>query len=82
MDIKFYSGSPFPLGANWDGQGVNFAFYAENATGVELCLFNSKDEKTIFSAVRVRHLFVTLTFNIRFKCLIHFVTRITRNKVV
>ena len=53
MDIKFYSGSPFPLGANWDGQGVNFAFYAENATGVELCLFNSKDEPTESSRIKI-----------------------------
>ena len=40
-DVKSYPGEPFPLGATWDGQGVNFALYAENATGVELCLFNS-----------------------------------------
>jgi glycogen operon protein len=28
------------LGATWDGSGVNFALFSENATGVELCLFN------------------------------------------
>ena len=34
-------GKPYPLGATWDGQGVNFALFAEHATGVELCLFDS-----------------------------------------
>lgn len=36
-----YPGIPYPLGATWDGEGVNFALFAENATGVELCLFDS-----------------------------------------
>ncbi|QNF34749.1 glycogen debranching protein GlgX [Adhaeribacter swui] len=36
-----YPGKPYPLGATWDGEGVNFALYAENATGVELCLFDN-----------------------------------------
>ena len=45
MNITVYPGSPFPLGATWNGNGVNFALYAENATGVELCLFNSPEEK-------------------------------------
>ncbi len=29
------------LGATWDGTGINFALYSANATGVELCLFDS-----------------------------------------
>src|SRR5262245_65177974 len=33
-------GSPCPLGAIWDGAGVNFALFSENATGVDLCLFD------------------------------------------
>jgi glycogen operon protein len=32
-------GTSYPLGATWDGAGVNFALFSENATGVELCLF-------------------------------------------
>src|SRR5437762_992689 len=40
---RVWPGSPYPLGATWDGKGVNFAIYAENATGVELCLFESPD---------------------------------------
>jgi len=34
-------GSPYPRGATWDGQGVNFALYSANAAKVELCLFDS-----------------------------------------
>ena len=33
-------GSPFPLGASWDGLGVNFALFSAFATKVELCLFD------------------------------------------
>jgi isoamylase len=32
-------GNPYPQGANWDGAGVNFALFSENAEAVELCLF-------------------------------------------
>ena len=39
MNINVYPGKPYPLGATWDGKGVNFALYADNATKVELCLF-------------------------------------------
>jgi len=53
MEILTRPGSPFPLGATWDGQGVNFAIYAENATGVELCLFNSKDSEGESAKIRV-----------------------------
>ncbi|MET0794418.1 MAG: glycogen debranching protein GlgX [Polyangiaceae bacterium] len=34
-------GSPHPLGATWDGEGVNFAVFSGEGTGVELCLFDS-----------------------------------------
>ena len=33
-------GSPHPLGATWDGLGVNFALFSAHATKVELCLFD------------------------------------------
>jgi isoamylase len=36
-------GNPTPLGSNWDGEGVNFAIYSENATKVELCLYDTAD---------------------------------------
>src|SRR5437660_10198125 len=38
--MKVWPGRPYPLGATWDGKGVNFALYSENATKVELCLFD------------------------------------------
>jgi isoamylase len=41
--MRLWPGHPYPLGATWDGAGVNFALYAENATKVELCLFDSAD---------------------------------------
>ncbi len=41
--MRIWPGNPYPLGASWDGAGVNFAIFAENATKVELCLFDSPD---------------------------------------
>jgi len=38
-------GRPYPLGATWDGEGVNFAIFSENATGVDLCLFDVEDQE-------------------------------------
>ncbi len=37
-------GKPFPLGATWDGLGVNFALFSAHATKVELCLFDASGE--------------------------------------
>ena len=37
-------GRPFPLGATWDGLGVNFALFSAHATKVELCIFDDKGE--------------------------------------
>ena len=39
--LTVFPGNPYPLGATWDGEGVNFALYADNATSVELCLFST-----------------------------------------
>ena len=41
--MRAWPGSPYPLGATWDGSGVNFALFSEHATRVELCLFDSSD---------------------------------------
>jgi glycogen operon protein len=41
--LRIWPGSPYPLGATWDGEGVNFALFSENATAVDLCLFESPD---------------------------------------
>jgi isoamylase len=38
--MKLWPGHPYPLGATWDGEGVNFALFSENAEAVELCLFD------------------------------------------
>jgi isoamylase len=46
MTTKILPGKPYPLGANWDGEGTNFAIYSENAQKVELCLFNEPASKT------------------------------------
>jgi len=37
---EVWQGRPYPLGATWTGEGVNFALFSENATGVLLCLFD------------------------------------------
>ncbi|HMJ78076.1 MAG TPA: hypothetical protein VK507_19000, partial [Iamia sp.] len=37
---EVWPGRPFPLGAVWDGHGVNFSLFSENARRVELCLFD------------------------------------------
>jgi isoamylase len=41
--MRIWPGSPYPLGATWDGAGVNFAVFSENAQKVELCLFDHRD---------------------------------------
>ncbi len=43
-EMRVLPGSPYPLGATWDGLGVNFALFSENATKVELCLFNHEND--------------------------------------
>jgi glycogen operon protein len=45
LDVSHvWPGQPYPLGATWDGEGVNFAIYSENATKVELCLFEGEGD--------------------------------------
>jgi len=39
-DPRAWPGDPFPLGAYWDGEGVNFALWSTTATGVTVCLFD------------------------------------------
>src|SRR5262245_22775646 len=40
-------GKPYPLGATWDGLGVNFAVFSANAEKVELCLFDPSGKREI-----------------------------------
>lgn len=44
LTMNIWPGQPYPLGATWDGAGVNFALFSESATRVELCLFDNPDE--------------------------------------
>jgi isoamylase len=39
--VQVREGKPFPLGATWDGLGVNFALFSANASKVELCIFDN-----------------------------------------
>jgi len=38
---RVWPGTPYPLGATWDGRGVNFALFSAHAEKVELCLFDA-----------------------------------------
>jgi isoamylase len=40
-----WPGKSYPLGATWDGAGVNFALFSEHADKVELCLFDASGRK-------------------------------------
>jgi glycogen operon protein len=42
-----WAGRPNPLGATWDGEGVNFSLFSEHAEGVDLCLFDPKGRREI-----------------------------------
>jgi isoamylase len=50
--IRIWPGRPYPLGASWDGAGVNFALFSEHATDVELCLFES--QRSAKESLRIR----------------------------
>src|SRR6516165_9641111 len=41
--MRVWPGRSYPLGATWDGIGVNFALFSEHASKVELCLFDAAD---------------------------------------
>ena len=42
-----WPGRSYPRGAHWDGEGVNFALFSENAEKVELCLFDESGRREI-----------------------------------
>ncbi len=44
---RLREGNPWPLGATWDGLGVNFAIFSAHATKVELCLFDDRGEREV-----------------------------------
>jgi|LNAQ01.1.fsa_nt_gb glycogen operon protein len=42
---RVWPGRPYPLGAHWDGRGVNFALFSLHAEKVELCLFDASGSR-------------------------------------
>lgn len=54
MDPRVWPGKPNPLGATWDGGGVNFALFSEYATKVELCLFSQATDRSEAHTVQLR----------------------------
>ena len=52
--MKIWPGKPYPIGPTWDGAGVNFSIFSENATGVELCLFDWPDGKNEIAKIPLR----------------------------
>jgi isoamylase len=45
--MRTWPGTPYPLGATWDGWGTNFALFSEAAERVELCLFDDSGERRV-----------------------------------
>ena len=51
--MRVWPGRPYPLGATWDGIGVNFALFTEHATAVELCLFHDEGDAVESAKLRL-----------------------------
>jgi isoamylase len=51
--MRVWPGVPYPQGATWDGEGVNFSIFSEHATGVELCLFAKDGDADASARVRL-----------------------------
>ncbi len=51
--MRIWPGHPYPLGATWDGEGVNFVLFSENATAVEICLFDSPNAAEESHRIRI-----------------------------
>jgi len=48
-------GRPWPLGAQWDGDGVNFAVFSAHAQGIDLCLFDESGEQELSRTPLPKH---------------------------
>ena len=62
--MKVNSGLPSPLGASLDSYGANFAIFSENATSVDLLLFDSETDEPnaripLFKTSNVWHVHVS-----------------------
>jgi len=53
--LAVWPGCPYPLGANWDGEGVNFALFSQAAEKVELCLFDAEGRRETARVVLPEH---------------------------
>jgi glycogen operon protein len=42
-----WPGRPYPLGASWDGEGVNFAVFSQHAEAVDLCVFDGRGRREL-----------------------------------
>ena len=47
IPTRLAPGRPDPLGATWDGLGVNFAVFSANAERIELCLFDAAGRREV-----------------------------------
>jgi isoamylase len=47
MSLAVWRGKPYPLGATWNGEGVNFALFSEHAERVELCIFDPRGRRQL-----------------------------------
>ena len=52
--MRVWPGRPYPLGATWDGEGVNFAVFSMFAEAVEVCLFSRAPDATETHRIRMR----------------------------
>jgi len=52
--MRVWPGRPYPLGATWDGEGVNFAIFTEHAEAVDLCLFDQPRGAGESARIRMR----------------------------
>jgi isoamylase len=52
--FRIWPGTPYPQGANWDGEGVNFSLFSEHAEAVELCLFDHPDDAEASHRIQLR----------------------------
>ena len=53
--IQIQEGHPFHRGANWDGNGTNFALFSANATKVEVCIFDDDGKRELHRTTLPEH---------------------------
>ncbi len=52
--MRIWPGSPYPQGAAWDGEGVNFAIFTEHGDAVDLCLYDAAEDERETHRIRLR----------------------------